>query len=141
MYAIVDYKGQQILLEEGKKTRIPFLKDSKTGSTITFENVLFFDNGKQKKSGNPFLKDVNLKAKVLSHEKDSKIMVFKQKRRKGHQKKNGYRDNFTMIQIDKLSTSKAKKSAKPKAVKKSTNKTESKTKPKAKKTSTTKTKK
>ena len=139
MYAIVDYKGKQILLEEGKKARVPFLKDAKSGSTITFENVLFLDNGKQKKSGNPFLKDINLKAKVLSHEKDSKIMIFKQKRRKGHQKKNGYRDNFTMIQIDKLSTSKAKKSAKPKAVKKSTNKTESKT--KAKKTSTTKTKK
>lgn len=139
MYAIVDYKGKQILLEEGKKARVPFLKDAKSGSTITFENVLFLDNGKQKKSGNPFLKDVNLKAKVLSHEKDSKIMVFKQKRRKGHQKKNGYRDNFTMIQVDKLSTSKAKKSVKPKIVKKSTSKTKSK--PKATKTSTTKTKK
>jgi len=137
MYAIVDYKGKQILLEEGKKTRVPFLKNSKAGSTITFENVLFFDNGKQKKSGNPFLKDVNLKAKVLSHEKDSKIMVFKQKRRKGYQKKNGYRDSFTMIQIDKLSTSKSKKSVQTKEVKKSTKKTATKSKAKTTNKSTT----
>ena len=51
MYAIVDYKGSQILLEEGKKTRVPFIKDSKEGSVITFDNILFFDDGKQKKTG------------------------------------------------------------------------------------------
>ena len=115
MYAIVNYKGNQILLEEGKKTRIPYIKDSKAGSIVTFENVLFFDDGKQKKTGNPFLKNINLKAKVLSHEKDSKIMVFKQKRRKGYQKKNGYRNNFTLIQIDKLSPAAVKKVAKTKS--------------------------
>ena len=115
MYAIVNYKGNQILLEEGKKTRIPYIKDSKAGSIVTFENVLFFDDGKQKKTGNPFLKNINLKAKVLSHEKDSKIMVFKQKRRKGYQKKNGYRNNFTLIQIDKLLPIAVKKVAKTKS--------------------------
>ena len=115
MYAIVNYKGNQILLEEGKKTRIPYIKDSKAGSIVTFENVLFFDDGKQKKTGNPFLKNINLKAKVLSHEKDPKIMVFKQKRRKGYQKKNGYRNNFTLIQIDKLSPATVKKVAKTKS--------------------------
>ena len=126
MYAIVDYKGSQILLEEDKKTRVPFIKDSKEGSVITFDNILFFDDGKQKKTGNPYLKNVNLKAKVLSHEKGPKIMIFKQKRRKGHQKKNGYKDNFTLIQIDKLSTvkqvTKAKPSSKKTVAKKSTSK-------------------
>ena len=130
MYAIIDYKGSQILLEEGKKTRVPFMKDSKVGSFITFENVLFFDNGKQKQAGNPFIKNMNLKAKVLSHEKDSKIMIFKQKRRKGHQKKNGYRDHFTLIQIDKLSSTKQKQVTKEKTATK---------KPATKKTTTKKT--
>ena len=139
MYAIIDYKGSQILLEEGKKTRVPFMKDSKVGSFITFENVLFFDDGKQKQTGSPFIKNMNLKAKVLSHERDSKVMVFKQKRRKGHQKKNGYRDNFTLIQIDKLSstkqktTTKAKTSTKKPATKKSTTKAATKTATKTKK--------
>ena len=106
MYAIVDYKGSQILLEEDKKSRVPFIKDSKEGSVITFDNILFFDDGKQKKTGNPYLKNVNLKAKVLSHEKGPKIMIFKQKRRKGHQKKNGHRQPYTLLQIDKLQTKK-----------------------------------
>ena len=104
MYAIVDYKGNQILLKEGLKTRIPYTKECKVGSTVKFENVLFYDDGKKKHSGNPFVKNMNFQAKVLSHEKDSKILVFKQKRRKGYQKKNGYRDNFTLVQVDKLST-------------------------------------
>ena len=103
MYAIVDYKGCQILLEEGNKVRIPFLKDSKVGSTLTLDNVLFYDDGKKKHTGNPFIKNMHFKVKVLSHERDSKVLIFKQKRRKGYQKKNGYRGNFTLIQIDKLS--------------------------------------
>ena len=47
MYAIVNYKGNQILVREGENTRIPFLKDSKIGSTLNFDNVLFFDDGKK----------------------------------------------------------------------------------------------
>ena len=126
MYAIIDYKGNQILLKEGLKTRIPYTKECKVGSTVKFENVLFYDDGKKKHSGNPFIKNMNFQAKVLSHEKDSKILIFKQKRRKGHQKKNGYKDNFTLIQIDKLSTvkqvTKAKPSSKKTVAKKSTSK-------------------
>ena len=141
MYALVNYNGEQIKIQEDAKVRIPYQKALKIGSKIEFNQVLFFDDGKTKKIGNPYLKSMSFNAKVDSHNKDSKVIVFKKKRRKGHQKKNGYRDNFTMIQVDKLSTSKAKKSAKPKAVKKSTSKTESKSKSKAKKTSTTKTKK
>jgi len=119
MYAIVNYKGNQILVREGEDTRIPFLKDSKIGSTLNFDNVLFFDDGKKKHYGNPILKNINFKAKIVSHERDSKVIVFKKKRRKGYQKKNGYRDQFTVIKVDKLSTSK-KTAAKKTATKKTT---------------------
>tara|TARA_B100001113_G_C20995624_1_gene572549 strand:- start:463 stop:897 length:435 start_codon:yes stop_codon:yes gene_type:complete len=128
MYAIVNYKGNQILVKEGKDTRIPFQKDSKIGSTLSFDNVLFFDDGKKKHYGNPILKNINFKAKVVSHERDSKVIVFKKKRRKGYQKKNGYRDQFTVVKFDKLSAS--KKTETKKSVAK---KTEAK-KPAAKKT-------
>ena len=123
MYAIIDYKGNQILLKEGSKTRIPYTKECEVGSTVKFENVLFYDDGKKKHSGNPFIKNMNFQAKVLSHEKDSKILIFKQKRRKGHQKKNGYRDHFTLIQVDKLSaksSSTTKKTTSKAKTKKST---------------------
>ena len=48
MYAVVDYIGNQILIKEGEKVKIPFL-DKKIGTKIVFENVLFFDDGKGKK--------------------------------------------------------------------------------------------
>jgi len=118
MYAIVNYKGSQILVKEGENTRIPFLKDSKIGSTLNFDNVLFFDDGKKKHYGNPILKNMNFKAKIVSHERDSKIIVFKKKRRKGYQKKNGYRDQFTVVKFDKLSG--ATKSSTKKATAKKT---------------------
>jgi len=123
MYAIIDYKGCQILLEEGNKVRIPFLKDSKVGSTLTLDNVLFYDDGIKKHAGNPFIKNMHFMAKVISHKRDSKVLVFKQKRRKGYQKKNGYRNKFTLIQIDKLSSVTPKiteKIAKKSSIKKST---------------------
>jgi len=106
MYAIIDYKGNQILLKEGTQVRIPFAKECKVGSKINFENVLFYDDGSKKHSGDPFVKNLNFEAKVISHEKDSKILVFKQKRRKGYQKKNGYRDDYTLVQVDKLTKAK-----------------------------------
>jgi large subunit ribosomal protein L21 len=137
MYAIVNYKGNQILVREGENTRIPFLKDSKIGSTLNFDNVLFFDDGKKKHYGNPILKNINFIAKIVSHERDSKVIVFKKKRRKGYQKKNGYRDQFTVIKVDKLSTSKKTETKKTAAKKPATKKTAAK-KPATKKTTASK---
>ena len=105
MYAIVNYKGSQILVKEGENTRIPFLKDSKIGSTLNFDNVLFFDDGKKKHYGNPILKNMNFKAKIVSHERDSKIIVFKKKRRHNYRRKIGHRQDLTLVKIEEIVTS------------------------------------
>ena len=117
MYALVDYIGNQILIKEGEKVKIPFL-DRKIGSKVLFDNVMFFDNGKNKKVGNPYLKAISFSGKIDSHGKDKKIIVFKKKRRKGYQKKNGHIQQFTYVVIDKFS-----KEASAKAKKTSTTKT------------------
>lgn len=114
MYALVDYSGNQILIKEGEKTRIPFT-DKKVGTKIVFDNVLFIDDGKDKKVGQPYINSFSINAKIVSHEKDKKIIVFKKKRRKGYQKKNGHRQNYTLIQVDSIS---AKTAAKKPAAKK-----------------------
>lgn len=136
MYAIVNYKGNQILVKEGETTRIPFLKDSKVGSTLNFDNVLFYDDGKKKHYGNPSLKNINFQAKIVSHERDSKVVVFKKKRRKGYQKKNGYRDQFTLVKFDKLNSTKKTSSTKKETAAKKTSSTKKAT--TAKKTTATK---
>ena len=110
MYALVDYIGNQILIKEGEKVKIPFL-DQKIGSKVSFDNVLFFDDGKNKKVGSPYLKATSFSGKIDSHGKEKKIIVFKKKRRKGYQKKNGHIQQFTYVVINKFSN---KASAKPK---------------------------
>ena len=123
MYALVDYIGQQILLEEGEKVRIPFL-DKKIGTKITFDNVIFYDDGKSKKVGTPYIKSLSFSGKLDSHGKDKKILVFKKKRRKGYQKKNGHVQKFSYVTVDKFSSTKAKSIKK--AVTKKTTTTKSK---------------
>ena len=123
MYALVNYKGNQILLEEGKKVKIPYEKDLKVGSTLNLDQVIFFDDGKKKHIGNPYLKSTSFKVKIDSHGKESKVVVFKKKRRKGYQKKNGHKQPFTLIEISKLKAAKAsapKKAAKAATAKKKT---------------------
>ena len=130
MYALVDYSGNQILIKEGEKTRIPFT-DKKVGTKIVFDNVLFIDDGKNKKVGQPYINSFSINAKIVSHEKDKKIIVFKKKRRKGYQKKNGHRQNYTLIQVDSIS---AKTAAKKTTTKKTTTKKTTTKKTAAKKT-------
>ncbi len=138
MYALIDYIGNQILIKEGKKVKIPFL-NQKVGSKIVFENVLFFDDGKNKKIGNPYLKSISFSGKIDSHGKEKKIVIFKKKRRKGHQKKNGHQQQFTYVTIDKFSKTKkvatksnkeTKASTKKKAAKPTKKVTKTTTKPK-----------
>tara|TARA_Y100000994_G_scaffold211175_1_gene185376 strand:+ start:318 stop:746 length:429 start_codon:yes stop_codon:yes gene_type:complete len=138
MYALIDYIGNQILIKEGEKIKIPFL-DQKVGSKVVFENVLFFDDGKNKRVGNPYLKSLSFSGKIDSHGKEKKIIIFKKKRRKGHQKKNGHQQQFTYVTVDKFSktkkvatkaTKEAKTTAKKKAVKPTKKATKTTTKPK-----------
>ena len=109
MYALVDYIGNQLLIKEGEIVKIPFL-DKKIGTKVTFDNVLLFDDGKNKKIGNPYLKAISFTGKIESHGKENKIIVFKKKRIKGYQKKNGHTQKFTCGSIGKLAVKKATKS-------------------------------
>ena len=123
MYALVNYSGNQILIKEGEQIKIPFT-DKKVGSKLIFDNILFIDDGKTKKIGNPYIKSLSIDAKIISHGKDKKVIVFKKKRRKGYQRKNGHRQNFTLIQVDNMGTKKitTKKTAKSSTTAKKTTK-------------------
>ena len=122
MYALVEYSGKQFLLKEGEKLKLPFLNE-KIGSKITFEKVLLFNDGKKETIGSPYISSLSFSGKILTHGKDKKIIVFKKKRRKGYQKKNGHRQQFTMVEIEKLVAKKSatkKTTAKKAATKKTT---------------------
>ena len=101
MQALVEHKGKQFLVEENLELKLPYL-GGKIGEKIQIEKILYTDDSKKKEFGKPYLTNFSISGKILSHGKDEKVVVFKMKRRKGYQVKNGHRQNFTMVKIEKF---------------------------------------
>lgn len=101
MYAIVEIAGQQFKVEKDKKIFVHRLAQNE-GESVEFEKVLLIDNEGAVKIGAPVVDGAKVSAKVLSHVKGDKVIVFHKKRRKGYEKKNGHRQYFTQIQIENI---------------------------------------
>ena len=101
MYAIVDIAGQQFKVVKDQKVYVHRL-DAEEGIDMEFAKVLLIDNEGIVQVGNPVVEGARIAAKVLTHLRGDKVLVFKKKRRKGYQKLNGHRQNFTQIQIQDI---------------------------------------
>lgn len=101
MYAIVDIAGQQFKVEADRKIFVHRLS-AEEGSSVSFDKVLLIDNNGSVNIGAPVISGAKVTAKVLSHVKGDKVIVFKKKRRKTYRKKNGHRQFFTQIQIESI---------------------------------------
>ncbi|MCS5645263.1 MAG: 50S ribosomal protein L21 [Candidatus Marinimicrobia bacterium] len=117
MYAIVNISGKQFKASEGARVRIP-KQIGDTGATLTFDNVLLFHDGTNTQIGTPTVSGASVTATVVDHGRERKILIYKKKRRKGYQRKNGHRQWYTEIEIQKIKASAVKKSkAAPKKAK------------------------
>jgi len=114
MYAIVEIAGQQFKVAKDQKVYVHRLQ-AEEGSKVTFDNVLLLDNNGTVTIGAPAIVGASVTAQVLGHLKGDKVIVFKKKRRKGYQKKNGHRQYLSEIQIESIATTGAIKSAKKEA--------------------------
>jgi large subunit ribosomal protein L21 len=132
MYAIVEIAGQQFKVAKDQKVFVHRLSEDE-GSSVSFDNVLLIGDGDNITLGAPAIEGAQVGAKITRHLKGDKVIVFKKKRRKGYQKKNGHRQYLSEIVIESILASGAKKAAKkeeapkvaaPKADKKETLKTE-----------------
>ena len=101
MYAIVSIAGQQFKVAKDQHLFVHRLQGDE-GASIEFDNVLLVDNGGKITVGVPAVKGASVTAKIVSHLKGDKVIVFKKKRRKGYKKKNGHRQYFTKIQIENI---------------------------------------
>lgn len=101
MYAIVDIAGQQFKVEAGQKIYVHRLQNE-VGTQVSFDKVLLTDNNGDVKVGVPYVSGAAVTAKVLDHLKGNKVIVFKKKRRKGYDKKNGHRQYLTQLQIESI---------------------------------------
>ena len=121
MYAIVEIAGQQFKVVKDQKLFVHRLAD-KEGSKVSFDKVFLLDDGQKVSIGAPAIMGASVEAKVVSHLKGDKVIVFKKKRRKGYRVKNGHRQALTELVIEKIQDSgtKSKKAVQPAKPKKET---------------------
>lgn len=101
MYAIVEIAGQQFKVEKDQQIFVHRL-NAEEGSSVDFDKVLLVDDNGKVSVGAPAVSGAKVSAKVLSHLKGDKVLVFKKKRRKGYQKMNGHRQYLTQIEISDI---------------------------------------
>ena len=109
MYALIEFAGKQFKVEEGSSIKVPYV-DGKVGSKVTFDKIIYMDDGKNKMVGTPIVAGVKIDGEIVSHGRERKVVVFKFKRRKGYQKKNTHRQEYSILKVGKVG--KAKKVAK-----------------------------
>ena len=101
MYAIVEIAGHQYKVQKDQQIFVNRLQNDE-GTQVEFDRVLLTDDNGSITVGAPAVEGVKVTARVVNHLKGDKVIIFKKKRRKGYQKKNGFRAYLTEIVIEKI---------------------------------------
>ena len=109
MYAIFETGGKQY---KAAKDDIVFVEklDLEPGKAVSFDALMVSD-GDKVQIGTPIVKGVKVKAKVIEHGKEKKVVIFKYKPKRNYRKKQGHRQPFTKIKITSIATAKEKEEA------------------------------
>ena len=97
MYAVIATGGKQYKVSEGDVIRVEKL-GAEADTKFTFDQVLYVDG----KVGNPTVEGASVEATVVGDGKANKVIVYKYKRKTGYHKKNGHRQQYTEVKIDKI---------------------------------------
>ncbi|MEN8906373.1 MAG: 50S ribosomal protein L21 [Clostridiales bacterium] len=101
MYAIMETGGKQYKVQEGDVVFVERLKLDED-EVVNFDKILFVSKDEGAEVGVPYVNGASVSAKVLKHGKDKKVVVFKFKAKKGYRKKQGHRQPYTKVQIEKI---------------------------------------
>lgn len=106
MYALVQILGKQYKAEAGSRLKIDRLAQAQ-GEAVRFDDVLLTSDAGKVTIGSPFVPGVAVKAVVESHERAKKVVVFKFKRRKDYRKKQGHRQQYTVVRVESIEGARA----------------------------------
>ena len=101
MYAIIKTGGKQYKVEEGKWIDIELLPQSE-GESVQFDEVLLISDGSDTKVGSPTVKNSKVTGKVVKHDRHKKVLVYKMRPKKHYRRKNGHRQYFSRVMIEKI---------------------------------------
>ncbi|SPF51621.1 50S ribosomal subunit protein L21 [Syntrophobacter sp. SbD1] len=101
MYAIFRSGGRQYEARPGQVVKVEKI-EGKVGESVTLDEVLFFSNEDQVQIGRPLVEGVKVEATIVEQGRLRKVMIFKKKRRKDYQKKQGHRQAYTAMRVQNI---------------------------------------
>ena len=110
MKAIIETGGKQYYVAEGDIIYVEKL-DAEAGKKVVFDKVVMIVNGKKSKVGQPYVANAKVEGVVLKTDRAKKIIVYKQRPKKGYRKKQGHRQGFARVMINKIRTTASKAKA------------------------------
>jgi large subunit ribosomal protein L21 len=102
MYALVEFKGKQYKAEQGALLKVDKI-DAEPGTGFDIDSVLLVSGGDTVTVGSPYVQGAKVSATVESHGKGDKIIVFKYKPKKDYRRKQGHRQQYSIIKIGEIS--------------------------------------
>jgi large subunit ribosomal protein L21 len=103
MFAVIRTGGKQYRVAAGDVIKVERLADAVPGSTIALDEVLMVGEGGDAKVGAPLVAGASVAAEVIAQDRGPKIIVFKKKRRQNYRRKNGHRQDLTVLRITGIS--------------------------------------
>ena len=119
-YAIIQTGGKQYKVKSGEILKIERLESSKLETKIEFKEILAYGDNKNIEIGSPIIKGAKVEADLVENGKNRTILIFKKRRRQNSRRKNGHRQQYSLVRISKIYSkdgkvlSEAEKMVKPK---------------------------
>ena len=101
-YAIIQTGGKQYKVKSGEILKIEKLADSKPDTKIEFKDILAYGDDKIIEIGTPLVQGSKVEANLIKNSKNRTILIFKKRRRQNSRRKNGHRQEYSMIKINKI---------------------------------------
>ena len=101
-YAIIQTGGKQYKVKAGEILKVEKLKEAKPESSVDFKEVLAYGDNANIEVGPPIIKGAKVEANLIKNSKNRTILIFKKRRRKNSRRKNGHRQQYSLIRINKI---------------------------------------
>ena len=101
-YAVIKTGGKQYKVKSGEILKIEKLTDSKMETKIEFKEILAYGDDKSIEVGTPNLEGAKVEADLIKNSKNRTVLIFKKRRRQNSRRKNGHRQQYSMIRINKI---------------------------------------
>jgi len=131
-FAVIQTGGKQYKVKAGEIIKVEKLKDSKPETKVEFKEVLAYGDDKTIELGVPIISGAKVEADLIKNSKNRTVLIFKKRRRKNSRRKNGHRQQFSLIRINKIFSKEGKVISEAEKIKKEIKEVETKLKEVAK---------